>query len=112
MLGGGEVGREPRTADQLGGRIGRAQFGVLILERLQPAQQFVELAVGDDRRVTHVVAELMFANLVSEFLPLPAQVGVDGIGFGVGVCRAHPGRLSKRTDMRAGARDRRRSVKL
>ena len=70
-------------------------------------QQLVELAVGDDRRVTHVVAELVFAHLVGEFLPLPAQVGVGGTGFGFGVCRAHPGRLSKRTDTRTGV-DRRR----
>ena len=32
--------------------------------------------VGDDRRVPHVVAELVLAHLVGEFLPAAAQVGV------------------------------------
>lgn len=57
---------------------------MLLLERIEPAQQRVELAVGDDRRVADVVAELMVAHLVGEFLPLAAQIGfvrvcLDGI---------------------------------
>jgi hypothetical protein len=34
MVGGGEVGRETRAADELRRRIWRAQFGVVVLERL------------------------------------------------------------------------------
>ena len=78
VLGRGEVGGESGTADQLGRRIGGAQLGVLLLQRRQLAQQFVELGVGNDRRVPHVVAELVLAHLVGEFLPAAAQVGVGG----------------------------------
>ena len=79
VVGRGEVGGEARAADQLRRRVGRAQLGMLVLERLQLAQQLVELRVGDDRRVPHVVAELVLAHLVGEFLPAAAQVGVGGV---------------------------------
>ena len=38
MLGRLELGREAGTSDQLGGRVGRAQLGVLLFERLKTAQ--------------------------------------------------------------------------
>ena len=76
VLGRGEVGGEARAADQLRRRVGGAQFGMLVFERLQLAQQLVELGVGDDRRVPDVVAELVLAHLVGEFLPAAAQIGV------------------------------------
>ncbi len=75
MLGGGEVGGEAGAADQLGRRVGRAQLGMLVLERGEPAQQLVEVRVGDDRRVAHVVAELVFAHLVGQFTPSAADFG-------------------------------------
>ena len=107
MLGRGEVGREAGATDQLRRRIGGAQFGVLVLERLQLTQQLVELCVGDDRCVPHVVAELVLAHLVGEFLPATTDVGVRGF---VGlfsqrrfrVLGAHPGRLAERADSLAG----------
>lgn len=80
MLGRGEVGGEPRAADELGGRIRRAQFGVRVLELLQAAQQRIEVGVGDGRSVAHVIAELMLTHLVGELLPLPAQVRFRGVG--------------------------------
>ena len=45
-------------------------------------QQRVELAVGHRRRVQDVVAELVLAHLVGEFLPAAAQIGVGGV-FGL-----------------------------
>lgn len=87
VVGGREVGREAGAPDQLRGRVGRAQLRVLLLERLEASQQRVELGIGDDRCVAHVVAELVFADLVGQLAPLPQHVG-----------RSHPGRLSKRTD--------------
>ena len=77
---------------------------MLVLERLQLAQQLVELRVGDDRCVPDVVAELVLAHLVGEFLPSAAQVGVGGVvglfgqrRLGIRGClRAHPGRLIER----------------
>ena len=105
MVGGGELGREARAADQLRRRIGGAQLGVVVFERLQLAQQLVELRVGDDRRVPDVIAELVVAHLVGEFLPSAAQIGVGGV-FGLfgeclsrlGCLGAHPRRLSEDCD--------------
>ena len=82
MVGGREVGREARAADQLRRRIGCPQLGVFVLERLQLAQQLVELRVGDDRRVADVVAELVLTHLVCQFLPAAAQIGIGGV-FGL-----------------------------
>ena len=90
VLGRGEVGGKAGAADELGRRIRCAQLGMLVLECGQSPQQLVEVRVGDDRRVAHVVAELMFAHLVGEFAPLPAHVGGDGVVIG----RTHPRRLS------------------
>ena len=105
MFGGGELGREAGAADQLRRRIGRPQLGVVVLERLQLAQQLVELGVGDDRRVPDVVAELVVTHLVGEFLPAAAQIGFGGILglFGqrlsrLGCLGAHPRRLSEASD--------------
>ena len=94
VLGGGEIGGEARATDQLGRRIRCAQLGMLLLERRKPAQQLVELRVGDGRRVPHVVAELVFAHLVGQFTPLPPSLGPDGVSF----WRTHLGRLSKSAD--------------
>ena len=67
--------------------------------------------VGDDRRVPHVVAELVFAHLVGELLPAAAQVGVRSfVGLlgqhrlGIRGClRAHPGRLIDPDDTKTPA---------
>ncbi|GBG36452.1 hypothetical protein NJB14197_21650 [Mycobacterium montefiorense] len=67
---------------------------MLLLERAQPPQQIVEIRVGDDRRVAHVVAELVFAHLVGEFTPKTPNLGSDGVDF----WRTHLGRLSKDPD--------------
>ena len=79
VLGGGEVGGEAGAADELGRRVGCAQLGMLVLERGETAQQRVEVRVGDDRRITHVVAELVFAHLVGQFTPTAADLGPNGI---------------------------------
>ena len=88
------------------GESGVSNSGYCVLQRLQFAQQRVELAVGDDRGVQDVVAELVAAHLVGEVLPSPAQVGVGSIlglfgqrGLRVrGRLRAHPGRLAEAAD--------------
>ena len=106
MVGGGEVGREAGTADQLRRRIGRPQLGVVVLERLQFTQQLVELGVGDDRRVPDVVAELVLTHLVGQFLPAAAQIGFGSVVGLFGqrlLCLrsclgAHPRRLSEPAD--------------
>src|SRR5690606_21230074 len=90
-----------------------------LLECLQLPEQLVELGVGDDRCVPHVVAELMLADLIGQFLPAPTQVGVRaglglfgerrrrivgrhaGVTRGIGIrrwFRAHPGRLTDPSD--------------
>ncbi len=79
MLSGGELGGEAGSADQLRGRVGRAQLGVSVLERLQFTQQRVEFRVGDDRRVLDVVAELVITDLIGELLPASAQGGLGRI---------------------------------
>ncbi len=68
MVHGLEFGCEA-AADQLGGRIGRAQIRMPFLEGVQFAEQLVELAVGDDRRIEHVVAELVVAYDLGQLLP-------------------------------------------
>jgi hypothetical protein len=47
----------------------------MLLQGLELAQQAVEVGVGDRRRVQHVVAVLMAADLV-------AELGVPGAGRG------------------------------
>ncbi len=54
---------------------------MLLLERFEPTQQLVEVRVGDDRRIAHVVAELVFAHLVGQFAPKTADLGRDGISL-------------------------------
>ncbi len=81
MVGGREIGGEAGAADELGRRVGCAQLWMLVLERGQPTQQLVEVRVGDDRRVTHVVAELVFAHLVGQFTPKTANLGRNGISL-------------------------------
>jgi hypothetical protein len=73
---------------------------MLFLECGKPPQHLVEFRVGDDGRVTHVVAELVFAHLVGQFTPLPPNFGRDGISL----WRTHLGRLSEGTDRRRAAR--------
>ena len=70
-----EVGGEG-AADALGGRVGGAQRRVFRLQRLQLPQLRVELRVGDRRRVQHVVAVLVFGQLLTERgVPLPGRRG-------------------------------------
>ena len=89
-----EIGRKSRAADKLGRRIGNPQLGVVLFEGGQPPQQHIELRVGDDRRIPHVITELMLADFVGQLMPAPAQVRVGGGGFdavGVRVGWAHSG---------------------
>ena len=81
MVGRAEVGGEAGATDKLGRRVGGAQLGMLLLEGGEPTKQLVEVRIGDDRRVAHVVAELVFAHLVGQFAPLPPNLGRDGISF-------------------------------
>src|ERR1700761_4582495 len=67
---------------------------MFVLERGQPTQQLIEVRVGDDRRVAHVVAELVFSPLVGQFAPTTTDFRRDGISL----CRAHLGRLSEDAD--------------
>ncbi len=46
------------------------------LQRLQLAEKRVELSVGDDRRIPHVVAELVVADLLGQVGPFALHVGV------------------------------------
>ena len=72
------------------GESGVRSSGCSSSSAVQLAQQLVELGVGDDRRVPDVVAELVLAHLVGEFLPAAAQVGVWGF---VGLLRQRRLRL-------------------
>ena len=65
----GEVGRH-RAADLLGRRVGRAQLGPLLLERLQPPQPDVVVGVGQRRVVEHEVAPAGVLDLLAELLVL------------------------------------------
>ena len=65
---------QSRATDELGRRIGRAEFLVFVLQRGEPREQLVEIAVGDDGRVLDVVAELVAADLVGKLLPLAPDV--------------------------------------
>jgi len=67
---------------------------MLSLERFKPAQQLVELRVGDDRRVADVVTELVFADLVGQLTPSPPNLGRHRVSF----CRTHLRRLSEGAD--------------
>jgi hypothetical protein len=82
VVRGGEVGGESRSADELRRRIRDAKFGVLLLQCGEGAEQLVELAVGDDRRIPDVVAELVVADLLGELLPLAPDVRGDRICVG------------------------------
>ena len=70
---GGEL-----AADLLGGRVGRRQLRVRLLERQQLAPERVELPVRDDRRVEHVVAELVVGDLGGQLGVPRADVGIGG----------------------------------
>jgi hypothetical protein len=52
---------------------------MLVLEGGKTAEQCVEVRVGDDRRVTHVVAELVVTHLVGQFAPRTTYLGPNGI---------------------------------
>src|SRR5580693_1467123 len=108
MVGRREISGEARAADELSGRIRCAQLGMLFLECGEPPQHLVEFRVGDDGRVTHVVAELVFAHLVGQFTPLPPNFGRDGISL----WRTHLGRLSEGSDRRRAARQPRLPLRL
>ena len=64
------------------GESGVRSSGCSLLERGELAEQLVELAVGDDRRVLDVVAELVAAHLVGQLLPLAPDVRRDRIDVG------------------------------
>ena len=79
-----EVGGE-LAAHLLRGRVGRRQLRMFLLELHQLAPQRVELPVGDDRRIEHVVAELVVGHLGSQ-----PRVPLTGVGVG-----AHDGEANE-----------------
>jgi hypothetical protein len=83
VIGGGELGGETRTTDELGRRVGGAQFRIALLKGGEVAEQLVEFPVGDDGRVLDVVAELVAADLVGQRLPLASHVGGNRVGLGI-----------------------------
>src|SRR5881396_1068980 len=72
---GRELG-ERRGAHALGGRVGRAQLGMRLLERLEAAEERVVLRVGDLRVVEHVVAVVVALDLAPEVRDLLPNVGL------------------------------------
>ena len=87
VLDRGEQGGDAR-ADPLGRGVRGAQLRVALLQRAQFPDQRVELAVGDDRRVEHVVAVLVLGDLHAQ-LRVTLPCGVD-VGHG----RHHPSSIS------------------
>ena len=78
----GELGGD-RAADLLGGRVGRAELGELLLELLQPAQLLVVVGVGEGRLVPDEVAPPRVLDQVDELLVLVAGLGgLAGVGGG------------------------------
>jgi hypothetical protein len=73
------------AAHLLRGRIRGRELGMALLELHQLPPQRVELPVGDDRRVEHVVAELMISHL-------GGQPRVSLTSFGIG---AHAGEANE-----------------
>ena len=65
---------------------------MFVLERGKTAQQLVEVRIGDGRRITHVVTELVFTHLVGQFTPTTTDVGRNRIS------RTHRRRLSEDAD--------------
>ena len=68
-------GSHRRAADALRRRIGREQLGMLGLQRLEFAEQRIELGVGDRRRVEHVVAVVVAFDGLAQ----PSRA-LDGLG--------------------------------
>ena len=91
MFGGGELGGEAGSADQLGGRVRHPQFRIALLKRDEFMEQRVELGIRDDRRVFDVVPELVFTHRLGEFLPASADIRVDRID--ILIVGGHPRRL-------------------
>ena len=74
-----------RAAHPLRGRIGRAQFGILGLQFLEPLHEAVECGVGNFRIVRHIIEVLILANLLAETFDLFGGVaGLCGSGLGHG----------------------------
>jgi hypothetical protein len=65
-VGHGAEGRLRRGADAPGGRVRRREIRILGLERLQLAEERVEVGVGDRRRVEHVVAVVVRLDVLAE----------------------------------------------
>jgi hypothetical protein len=61
-----EHGGDGGAADLLRGRVGRDELGELLLERLELAEQLVELGVADDGVVELVVAPVVLGDLGAE----------------------------------------------
>ena len=114
VLDGGEVGGLEGGADALGGAVGRAQFGELVLEALELDHHRVVGGVGEHGGVVAVVGLLGVVDEADE-LGVPTltggaglgrggdgAVGGDGVGLFVGVHednhahRLRPGALSGR----------------
>ena len=87
MVVRGELGGEG-SADGLGRRVRRDQRRVRVLDALELGEQLVELPVGHDRRVQHVVPELVVADLFGQRGVPVAHLGrdvgdvLDGFGHG------------------------------
>lgn len=83
----GEIGLV-LDGDLLGRRVRGTQLGVLVLQRLQGAQEFVELRVADDGSVLHVVPEAVLLDLFGEPRVLLAGLGGHRClgGYRCGLC--------------------------
>jgi hypothetical protein len=78
---------EGLAAHALGGGVGGDELGVLGLEALELVVEGVVLGVGDLRRVLHVVAPVVVADLLAQLLdPAPH---VHALGH-AGIIRAVP----------------------
>jgi hypothetical protein len=80
--------RRDRAADLLGGRVGRAQLGELLLQRLERPQPLVEVGVGEGRVVEDVVAPARLLDLLGQLLVLLARLGRGRLGCFQGSHRA------------------------
>ena len=79
VVGGRELGRDG-AADLLRRRVGRAQVGHLLLERLEPPHLLVEVGVVEGRVVEHVVAPPRVLDLLGQRPVLLPELGI-GVGL-------------------------------
>ena len=79
----GELGGH-RSTDLLGRRVGGAELGEPVLQRLELAQPHVEVGVRQRRVVEHVVAPAGVVDLLADLPVTLARLGWGGLHRGVG----------------------------